>query len=100
MPVLLAASIALALLGLSGAAAWMLCGPLGFCVAPDLFELADRLSGLWAGLELPAPGWLRPLLILLWVVLFAFVMPAVYGLVQDRLLRRRGGSVPSQRAPR
>ena len=100
MPVFLVASIALGVLGLSGAAAGLLCGPLGFCVTPDLIELGQRLSGLWSGLELPAAGWLRPLVIVLWVVLFAFVMPAVFGLAQDRLRRRRVRRAHGQRAPR
>ncbi len=63
-------------------------------------ELGQGLSGLWPGLELPAAGWLRPLVILLWVVLFAFVMPAVFGLAQDRLLRRRARRAQGQKAPR
>ncbi len=63
-------------------------------------ELGQGLSGLWSDWELPAAGWLRPLVILLWVVLFAFVMPAVFGLAQDRLRRRRARRAHGQRAPR
>ncbi len=66
------------------------CGPTAFCVPPDWVDLGQGMSGLWSALEVPVPGWLRPLLILGWVALFAFVMPAAFGFVHDRRRRRRG----------
>ncbi len=66
------------------------CGPTALCVPPDRADLGQGMSGLWSALEVPDPGWLRPLLILGWVALFAFVMPAAFGFVHDRRRRRRG----------
>ncbi len=65
------------------------CVPAALCVAPARVDVGQGMSGLWSALEMPDPGWLRPLAILGWVVLFAFVMPAVFGYMHDRRQRRR-----------
>jgi hypothetical protein len=65
------------------------CGPMALCGSQDLAGPGQQASRLWSVLEAPDPGWLRPLLILGWLVVFAFLLPAVFGLVQDQVVRKR-----------